>query len=64
MDVTLILQVAGIGITVAIVCQFLTKAGREEQAMLVSLVGIVLVLAFLVGKLGELFDAVRSVFGL
>ncbi len=64
MDVALIMQVAGVGILVAVVCQILSKTGRDEQALLVSLVGIVTALALLVRKLGELFESVRTVFGL
>ena len=49
---------------VAIVCQILGKAGRDEQATLVSIGGIVLVLLMLVEQLGELFHRVAEVFGL
>lgn len=58
------MKVAGIGMTVTVCCQVLSKAGRDEQATLVSLAGIVLVLMLLVSELGALFDAVRRVFGL
>ena len=64
MDLTLVMKVAGIGMIVTVCCQVLSKAGREEQAMLVSLSGIVLVLMLLVSELGALFDSVRRVFGL
>ena len=64
MEVDLIMKVAGVGMIVAVVCQILGKAGREEQATLVSLAGIVLVLMLLVSELGALFDAVRRVFGI
>ena len=63
MDVTLILKVAGIGLTVSITYQLLAKYGRDEQAVLVSLAGIIIVMLMLVDKLGTLFSSVRSVFG-
>ncbi len=64
MELALVMKVAGIGMIVTVCCQVLSKAGRDEQAMLVSLAGIVLVLMLLVRELGALFDAVRSVFGI
>lgn len=64
MDISLILKVAGVGILVTVACQILTRAGRDEQATLVSLAGIVIVLLMLVGQIGELFRTVREVFGL
>ena len=64
MDVSLILRVAGVGILVTVTCQILSKAGRDEQALMVTLTGMVLVLLMLVGQIGELVDAVRAVFSL
>ena len=64
MDVSLILRVAGVGILVTVTCQILSKAGRDEQALLVTLTGMVLVFAMLIGELGALIDTLRSVFGL
>ncbi|MCQ2432979.1 MAG: stage III sporulation protein AC [Clostridia bacterium] len=64
MDVTLILKVGGIGFLVSVIHQILSKSGREEQALLVSLSGIVLVLLLLMGQVGELISAVRGVFGI
>ncbi len=64
MDVSLVLKVAGIGILVSVAQQILSRAGRDEQAMLVSLAGIVLVLLLLVEEIGRLFALVESVFGL
>ncbi len=64
MDITLLLKVAGVGLTVSIGYQLLAKYGRDEQAVLLSLAGIVIVMLMLVDKLGELFGALRSVFGL
>ena len=64
MDISLILKVAGIGLTVSVACQLLAKYGRDEQAVLVSLSGIVIVMIMLVDKLGTLFSSIRSVFGI
>ena len=64
MDVSLVLRVAGVGILVTVTCQILSKAGRDEQALMVTLTGMVLVLLMLVGQIGELVDAVRAVFSL
>ncbi len=63
MDVSLILKVAGIGLTVSIAYQLLSKYGRDEQAVLVSLSGIIIVMLMLTDKLGVLFSSIRSVFG-
>ena len=64
MDVSLLLRVAGVGMLVAVSCQVLSKAGKDEQALLLTLTGMVLVLIMLVGQIGELITAVRTVFGL
>ena len=64
MDISLILKIAGIGIIVTVICQTLSKAGRDEQATYVSIAGIIVALMLLVGELGELFETVKDVFGL
>ena len=64
MDISLILKVAGVGVLVAIASSVLNKAGKDEQAMLVTLTGIVTVMLMLVRELGSLFDALRTTFGL
>ena len=63
MDLALVMKVAGIGMIVTVCCQVLSKAGRDEQSMLVSLSGIVLVLLLLMGEIGRLYDTIRGVFG-
>jgi stage III sporulation protein AC len=63
MDVGLVLKVAGVGLLVTVACQILSRAGRDEQSMLVSLTGIVIVLLMLIEEIGQLFDTVRTVFG-
>ena len=64
MDIGLILRVAGVGILVTVTCQILSKAGRDEQSLLVALTGMVLVLLMLVEQIGNLILAVQTVFGL
>jgi len=64
MDVTLILKIAGVGILVAVASAILNKSGRDEQAVFVSVAGIIVVMLMLVGEIGELIDTVRSVFGI
>lgn len=64
MNIELILKVAGIGFLVTVVYQVLSKSGRDEQAMLVSVAGIIIVLLMLVNEIGGLIDTVKSVFGL
>lgn len=63
MDIAIILKVAGVGILVSAASQILNKSGRDEQAMLVTVAGIIVVLIMLVGEIDELFMLVRSVFG-
>jgi stage III sporulation protein AC len=63
MEISLILRVVGVGILVAIAAQILSKSGRDEQAMLVTVTGIVVVFLMLVQEIGNLFDTVRSIFG-
>ncbi len=64
MDIELILKVAGIGMLVTVVCQVLSKAGRDEQATLVSITGIVIILVLLVDEIALLIDNLRRVFGI
>lgn len=64
MDVDIILKVAGVGMIVAVVCQILNKAGRDEQSTLVSITGIVIILVMVVKEIGELLDSLKRIFGL
>ena len=64
MDATLIFKIAGVGMIVAVSHQILQRAGRDDQALMLSLTGIVLVLLVIVGKVGELFSSIRSIFGI
>ncbi len=64
MDISLIFKIAGVGMIVTVICQMLSKAGRDEQATYVSIAGIIVTLMLLVGELGELFETVKDVFGI
>ena len=64
MDVGLILKIAGVGILVSISSSILNKSGRDEQSMMVTLAGIIVVMLMLVGEIGSLFEAVRTIFEL
>lgn len=63
-DISLILKAAGVGLIVSVLCQILTKSGREEQAMLLSAAGVVIVLLMVVKELGGLITTIRNIFGL
>ncbi len=64
MEAEIILKIAGIGILVAAAYQVLSRAGRDDQAVMVSLAGIVLVLLIVLEQISGLFEKVRSMFGL
>ena len=64
MDISLILKVVGVGFLVSFATQLLSKSGRDEQVMLVTISDIVTVLLLLIGEIGSLFSAVRTIFGL
>ena len=62
MDVDLIFKIAAVGILVAVLNQVLSRAGREEQAMMTTLAGLVVVLMMVAQKIAELFDLVKTLF--
>ena len=64
MDVELIFKIAAIGIIVAVLNQVLIRSGREEQAMLTTLAGLIVVLTMIVTEISTLFETVKSAFGL
>lgn len=64
MDVDFIFKIAAIGIIVAVLNQLLVRSGREEQAMLTTLAGLVVVLLMVVNEIGTLFDTIKSIFNL
>ena len=58
------MRAVGIALTVAVSCQVLSKTGREDHATLVSLAGIVTLLALILGEMSALFDTVKDIFGI
>ena len=64
MEVELIFKIAAVGIIVSILNQVLSRSGREEQATMVAVAGVVLVLFILVEEMSDLFRTVRDLFGI
>lgn len=64
MDVDLIFKVAAIGILVAILNQLLIRSGREEQAMMTTLAGLIVVMMILVREISAMFQLIKQTFGL
>lgn len=62
MDIDLIFKIAAIGIIVSILNQVLSRSGREEQATMTTLAGLVVVLMILAQKISELFELVKRLF--
>ena len=64
MDITILFKIAAIGIIITVICQILKKSDRDDIATLVSIVGLVIVLAIVVVMLGDLFTQIQNIFGL
>ena len=64
MDVDLIFKIAAIGILVAVLNQLLVRSGREEQAMMTTLAGLVVVMMILVREISGLFQMIKTLFDL
>lgn len=64
MDISLLFKIAAIGILVAVLYQVLVRAGREDQAMMTTLAGLVIVLTMVIKEISGLFDTVRTIFNL
>ena len=64
MDINVVFQIAAVGILVAVLTQVLTRSGRDDQAMLTSLAGLILVLFWIIHYVSDLFDTVRNLFSL
>lgn len=62
MNIDLIFRIAAIGILVAVLNSLLTKSGREEQAMMTTLAGLVVVLLMVVNEIAKLFNTVKTLF--
>lgn len=64
MNVDLIFRIAAIGIIVAVLNQLLIRSGREEQALMTTLAGLIVVLMMIIQQIDALFQAIKSIFGL
>ena len=64
MDISLLFKIAAIGILVAVLYQVLVRAGREDQAMITTLAGLIIVLTMVIKEISSLFDTVRTIFNL
>lgn len=64
MDVDLVFKIAAIGILVAMLNILLSRAGRDEQALMTTIAGLVVVLVLVIQKISELFDLIKSLFSL
>lgn len=64
MEVEFIFKIAAIGILVSVLNQVLVRAGREEQAMLTTLAGLIVVLFMIVNEISYLFETIKSIFNL
>ena len=64
MEIDIVFRIAAVGILVAVLNQVLIRAGREEQAMMTTLAGLVVVLFWIIGYISQLFEAVQAMFQL
>ena len=64
MDISFIFKIAAIGIIVSVLNMVLIRSGREEQAMLTTLAGVIVVLMMIIPQISNLFSAVKSLFDL
>lgn len=62
MNIDLVFQIAGVGIIVAVLNQLLVRSGREEQALLTTIAGLVAVLFILAKEIGNLFEEIKQIF--
>lgn len=63
MDVELIFKIAAVGIIVAVLTQLLIRSGREEQAMMTSIAGLIVVLTLIITQISSLFNTIKQLFG-
>lgn len=64
MDVDFVFKIAGIGVIVTVISQLLSRAGRDDIAMLATLSGLVVVLAMVAGMISDFFTSIRGLFAL
>ena len=63
MELELIFKIAAVGIIVAVLVQLLKRAERDEQAMMTTLAGLIVVLMMIIQRIADLFDTVKTLFG-
>ena len=63
MDISLILKITGVGLLVSVACQVLSKSGRDEQATMLSIAGIIIVTVLIISELEGLFSTLSRIFG-
>ncbi len=63
MDVDMIFKIAAVGIIVAVLNQLLIRSGREDQALLTTIAGLVVALMMIIGEISDLFETIKRVFG-
>ena len=63
METDFVMKAIGIALIVAVSCQILSRTGRDDQASLVSLAGVITLLAMIMSEIGGLFETVRGIFG-
>ena len=64
MEIDILFKIAAIGILVAVIHQVLVRAGRDDQAMMTTLAGVIIVLSIVIKEISTLFETVRTLFGL
>ena len=64
MEIEFVFKVAGIGLIVAVLNMIVSKSGRDEQALIVTISGLIVVLAIVIPEIGRLFESIKAVFGL
>jgi len=64
MNVDLIFQIAGVGIVIAVLNQLLSRAGRDDMALMTTIAGLIAVLLIIIQEIGKLFEAVKTMFNL
>ncbi len=63
MDVDMIFKIAAVGIIVAVLNQLLIRSGREDQALLTTIAGLIVALMMIISEISNLFDTIKQVFG-
>lgn len=63
MEIDLIFKIAAVGIIVAVLAQLLKRAERDEQAMMTTLAGLIVVLMMIIDQIAKLFDTIKTLFG-